>query len=84
MTGFARISRAIRLDLLFGRFARHAVQFQDKKLALTHVADLAKSQRRKGMLNRLPLRIEDRAFRHYPYVCFHARHYSKPSAATPE
>jgi hypothetical protein len=34
------------------------------------------------MLDRLTLWIEHGAFRHYPYVCFHAGNYTKPRAAT--
>jgi hypothetical protein len=72
------------LDLLFSRIAGHAVQIEDEKLALANIANLAKSQRRKGMLYGLTLRIKDRALGHDPHVCFHGRHYTKPSAATPE
>src|ERR1700686_1958405 len=72
------------LNLLFGGFADHAVQIEHEKFALADVANLAKSQRRKGMLYGLALRIEDRALRHHPHMCFHGSHYTKPSAATPE
>src|SRR5579863_8649699 len=73
------------LDLLFGGFAGHAIQIEHEKLSLADVTYFAKSQRRKGMLDRLALRIEDRAFRHDPHMCFHRAHYySKPSAPTLE
>ena len=84
MTGLVRISASHAFDLLFGGLARRAVQVQDEKFALADVADVAKAQRRQGVLNRLSLRIQDRAFRHYPDMCFHGRHYTKPSAAMPE
>jgi hypothetical protein len=58
-------------DLFFSNFARRAIQIQNEKLALTDVPNGVKSQGRQGVLNGLPLRIEDRTFRHYPYVSFH-------------
>jgi len=72
------------LDLFFCSFAGHAVQIEHEKFALADVPNLAKPQRRKGMLYSLPLRIKNRTFRHHPHMCFHRRHYTKPSAATPE
>jgi hypothetical protein len=72
------------LDLFFGGIAGHAVQIENEKLALADVADLAKPERRKGMLYRLALRIEDSALRHHPHMCFHRADYTKPSAAAPE
>ena len=72
------------LNLLFGGFAGHPVQIEHEKFALADVTNLAKSERGKGMLYGLPLWIEDCAFGHDPYMCFHRAHYTKPSAATPE
>ena len=74
-----------RLEVLARLFRLDAFSQSDvEELALADVLNLAKSQRRKGMLNSLALRIEYRALGHHPHVSFHARHYSKPSAATPE
>jgi hypothetical protein len=72
------------LDLFFGGIACHAIQIKHEKLALADVADLAKPERRKGMLYSLALRIEDSALRHHPHMCFHRPNYTKPSAAAPE
>jgi len=72
------------LDLFFGGLPGQTVQIEHEKLALADVANFAKTQRRKGMLDGLALRIEDRALRHDPHMCFHGGHYTKPSAATPE
>ena len=71
-------------DLFFSNFARRAIQIQNEKLALTDVPDGVKSQGRQGVLNGLPLRIEDRTFRHYPYVSFQEGDYTKPRAALRE
>src|SRR5712691_5621322 len=59
------------LDLLLRGFTRSAVQTEDEKLALANVPDHFESKGGERMLNRLPLRVEDCAFRHDPDVCFH-------------
>ena len=66
------------LHLFFGGIAPDAAQIEHEELALADVLNLAKPERRKGMLDRLTLWIEYGAFRHYPYVCFHAWNYTKP------
>jgi len=71
-------------DLFFGGFARNAVQIEHEKFALADVTNLAESQRGESVLYGLALRIKDRALRHYPHMCFHRGHYTKPSAAAPE
>jgi len=60
------------LKLLHCFFLRQAFDIQDKKLSLPNVLDGLIAQPRERMLNRLSLRIEYRALRHHPNVCFHA------------
>jgi hypothetical protein len=69
-------------DLLFGSFPGHAVQIEDEEFPLADLGNLAKPKRSQGMLDSLTLRIENCAFGHYPYVCFHGLNYTKPRAIT--
>ena len=60
------------VKLLHSFFLRQAFDIQDKKFPLPNVFDGLIAQPRERMLNRLSLRIEYRALRHHPNVCFHA------------
>ncbi len=60
------------LKLFHGFFLGQAFDIQDKKFPLPNVLDGLIAQPRERMLNRLSLRIEYRALRHHPNVCFHA------------
>jgi hypothetical protein len=51
----------MRSTCCVGGFARGAVQSITKNFALAHVADFAVAERSQRVLDRLALRIEDRA-----------------------
>jgi hypothetical protein len=59
------------LHLLQGFVAGQAFDIQDEKFALADVFDGGVAQPRERMLDCLSLRIEYRALRHHPNVCFH-------------
>jgi hypothetical protein len=64
------------IELHLGFFATPAIQVDDEKLALPDVFDSLVSQSGEGVMDGLTLRVENRALRHDPDVCFHARKYS--------
>jgi hypothetical protein len=69
--------------LFFSVLAPQTIQFQHKKLTLSDVSDIAKAKRRQGVLDRLPLGVQNCTFWHYPNMCFHRNDYIKPRAAMP-
>src|SRR5713226_1790819 len=61
------------LELALRLIAIPAVEIEHEELSLAHVLHLRESEAGQRVLNRLTLRIKNRAFRHDPNVCFHAR-----------
>src|SRR5690348_6001765 len=63
-------------ELPFRFIARQAFDVEDKEFALPNVSHGLVSQSGQRVLNRLSLRVEHRALRHHPNVCFHVWKYS--------
>ena len=59
-----------------------AIEIQDEEFSLAHIFHRRVPEPRQGMMDRLSLGIKDRAFWHYPHVCFHAVSITLPRAAS--
>src|SRR5205807_6892244 len=74
------------LELFLRLIAAPAIEIQNEEFPLADVAHGGIAKPGKGVLDRLSLGIEYRAFWHYPDVCFHARSITlpvTPSCSTP-
>lgn len=69
-------------QLLLRFLAVPAIEIQDEEFSLAHISHRRVPEPRKGMMDRLSLGIEDRAFWHDPNVCFHAVSITLPDAAS--
>src|SRR6267142_2694199 len=72
------LGNALELRLRF--VAAPAVKIQHEEFSLAHVTNLLVAKPGERVLNGLPLRIEDRAFRHHPNMCFHKAKYNSGDA----
>src|SRR5437762_14000834 len=70
------------LQLLLSSVALPAIEIQDEEFSLAHIFHRRVPEPRQGMMDRLSLSIKDRAFWHYPHVCFHAVSITLPRAAS--
>ena len=59
-----------------------AIKIQDEKFPLADVFYFAVAEAREGVMDGLPLRVEHRAFWHYPDVSFHIASITFPPAAS--
>src|SRR2546427_12053656 len=70
------------LELFLCFIAAPAIEIQNEEFALADVAHGGVAQPREGVLDRLSLGIEHRAFWHNPDVCFHSVSITLPRTAS--
>ena len=70
------------LQLLLRFVTVPAIKIQHKEFSLAHIFHARVPEPRKGMMDRLSLGVENRAFWHYPNVGFHAVSITLPPGAS--